>query len=78
MMRDDALNSYIDPVVTEMTGMQHIPISHVWSMDKSESKEFIAEKILSQVCSTDKGESESVIINESSTEERESGSVCKV
>ena len=35
MMRTYALNLEIDPVRTEMTGMKQIPISHVFSTDKS-------------------------------------------
>ena len=34
MMRADALNSYNYPVRTEMTGMKHIPNSHVCSTDE--------------------------------------------
>ena len=30
MVRSDAFNSYIDSVLTEMTGMQQIPILHVF------------------------------------------------
>ena len=33
MMRADALNSHIYPFTMELTGMEHIPISHVCSMD---------------------------------------------
>ena len=50
MMRDDALNSHVDPVRTEMTSMQQILISHVCDSYKSESKGIIAYKISSQVC----------------------------
>ena len=57
-----------------MTRTKHIPISHVCSMYDIESKEVPADKNLLQVCSTDKGESESVIVDEISTEE--SGSEC--
>ena len=46
MMRYDAINSYIDPVRTKMNGTKHILISHVFSMDKSESKEFLTKKNL--------------------------------
>ena len=75
MMRDDTLNFHVDPVRTEITGTQQIPISHVFDSDKSKSKEVLADKHLSQVYSTDEGESENVIFNENSTEERESESV---
>ena len=35
MMIADALNSHVYPVRTEMTGLKHIPISHVCYMGKS-------------------------------------------
>ena len=60
-----------------MTGTQQIPILHIFDLDKSESKENIADKNLSQVCSTDEDKSESVIADESSTEESEAESVHK-
>ena len=77
MMRADALNSHIDPVRTETTGTQHIPISHVCDSDKSESKEILADETLLKVCYTDESESENITANESSTEESESESVRK-
>ena len=54
MMRADALNSDNYPVRTEMTGMQQILISHIWSTDKRESKELLVEKHLSLISSMDK------------------------
>ena len=47
--RDDALNSHIDPVRTEITGMKQIPISHVCSSDESKPKGIIPDEKLSQV-----------------------------
>ena len=47
-------------------------ISHVCDLDKIESKGIIAEKNLLQVFSMDDSDSESVIIDESSTEESKS------
>ena len=44
MMRADAHNFHVDPVKTEMTNTQHISISHVCDLDKSESKEILVEK----------------------------------
>ena len=44
MMRDDALNLDIDPVITEITGKQYIPISHVCSNNNRKSKEFLEGK----------------------------------
>ena len=35
MMRADNLNSHVDPVRTEMTGMQQVPILHVCDLDES-------------------------------------------
>ena len=67
MMRADTLNLHVDPVIIEMTGMQHIPISHLSGSDKRKSKDFLSEENLLQVCSMDKGESERVISNESTT-----------
>ena len=78
MMRDDALNSCIDPVRTEMTVMQQILILHVCSTYESESKEFILDKNFSQVYSTDEGESESTVFDKSYTEESKSESVQKI
>ena len=57
MMRPDARNLHIGPVRTEMTGTQQIPISHVCELDERKSKYFLVDENLSQVCSTDKGES---------------------
>ena len=61
-----------------MNSTQQIPISHVCSADESESKEFLTEKTLSQVYSTDEGKLESIIVDESSTEKRGSESVHKI
>ena len=77
MMRDDASNLHVDPVRMEMTGTQQIPISCVCESDQIKPKDILAKKNISQVCSTDEGESESVIFNESSTEDNESESVHK-
>ena len=77
MMRSDALNLHVDPVITEMTSMQHILISHVYDSDQSKSKEIPADKTLSPYCSTDKSESEIIIVDESYTEESESESAHK-
>ena len=76
-MRADALNLHVDPVRTEMTAPQKIPISHICDAGESESKYILADKNVSQVYSTDDGELESVIFDGSSTEESESESVHK-
>ena len=65
-MRPYALNSHIEPVRTEITTMQQITISQVCSLYKIKSKGIIAEEKVSQVCSTDKSESERFIVNGSS------------
>ena len=71
MMRSDALNLHIYAVRTEITGTKQILTSHICSMDESESEEFLVDKNLSQVYSTDEDESKSIISDESSTEESE-------
>ena len=57
--------------------MKHIPILPIVSMDKSESKELLADKDLSQICSTDEGKPESVIVDEIPMEESKSECVHK-
>ena len=71
IMRSDVLNLHVYPVITEMTGARHIPISHICSIYNRKSKYFLTDENLSRVCSTDKGESKSVISNASSTENSE-------
>ena len=73
MMRADVLNFQVYPVRTEMTGTQQIPISHVFYTDESESKEFLVDETLSQVCSTNEYGSKIFIAEEISTEESISG-----
>ena len=68
MMRDDAFNSYVYPVRTEMTA----PSSHIYSMEESELKKFLVNKTLSQSCSTDEDEPKGIIVDECSTEDDES------
>ena len=63
-IRADAFNLNVDPVRTEITGTQQIPISHVCDLGESESNEILADENFPQVCSTDKSEPESVIVNE--------------
>ena len=43
-----------------------------FSMDNSELKEFLFDETLLQICSTDKEESKSIIVDECSTEKYES------
>ena len=71
MMRDNDSNSHVDPVITEMDVTQQIPILHVCDLGERISKTILAKKNWSQVCSTDKRESESIIVAESSREEIE-------
>ena len=52
MVRDNLLSLHIDPVRTKMTGTQHVPILHVCSMYIRESKDFLADEKLSQICFT--------------------------
>ena len=77
MIRADAINLYVDPVVTKVIGTQHILILHVCDSDESWSKWIPVNAILLQVYSTDKSVSESVIVDESSTEESKSESIHK-
>ena len=77
MTRSYAFNLHINPVRTEMTDTQQIPISHVFSSDESQPEGIIAEEKLLQVCSTDKIKPEIVIVNESSTKGSGSESIHK-
>ena len=76
-MRADALNSDNYPVRTEIIGRKQISTLHVCSTDKSELKEFLVDKTLSQIYSTDKDESKGIIVDECYTEEDESEFVCE-
>ena len=67
MMKADAFNSHVDPVITKINGTQQILISHICDSDESESKTIIIDKNLSEVYSTDETKSESVIVDECST-----------
>ena len=49
MMRSYTYNLHVDPVRTEMSGTQQIPILHVCDLDKSESKEILAENIIASL-----------------------------
>ena len=69
MTRADVLNLHVYPVRTEMTATKHILTLHIFSMDKSELKEFLDDKTLSQICSTDKDRSRGIIVDKCSTEE---------
>ena len=55
-----------------MTGTKQIPILYVCYMGERKSKEFLIDKTLSQVCSTDEDKSKGIIVDESSMEESES------
>ena len=72
MMGADAINFHVDPVRMEMTGTQQILILHFCKSYDNESKQILADKKISQVCSTDQGDSEIVIVDKSSKEEGES------
>ena len=54
-----------------MTATKQIPISHVFSTDKRKLEEFLFDKTLSQVYSTEQDKSKGIIVNECSTEEGE-------
>ena len=77
MMRSDAINLDNYPVRTEISVAKHILISQVCYTGDSKSREFQVDENLSQVCSSDKDESKSIINNESYREESESEYVHK-
>ena len=77
IIRADALNSRVYPLRTEITGLKHILVLYVCSMDNSKSKELIVDENLLQVCYTDKSESKIIIFNKSSIEESKSECVHK-
>ena len=54
MMRADELNLHVNPVRMEMTSMKKIPISHAFYYEDRKQKRILADKNLSQVCSTGK------------------------
>ena len=72
MMRADALNSHIYPVIMEMNGTKQILILHAYSKDERKLKEFLDDKQLSHISSTDNNKSKGIIVKECSTEEDES------
>ena len=53
MMRADALNSEDYPVRMEMIVTKQMSTSHIYSTDESELKDFLVDKTLSQICSTE-------------------------
>ena len=72
MMRSDALKFHVYPVWTEIKGTEQILILHVCCRDNIKSEDFLVGETLSQVCSMDEDKSKSIIVDEISTEERES------
>ena len=56
MIRADELNLHVYPVRTEMTNTKQILVSHVCFTDESELKDFLVNKTLSQIFSTDEDE----------------------
>ena len=62
MMRSGVLNSHIYPVRTEMTGLKHIQILHVCSMDFNKSKEFLVDKNIAFLFHGE-GKNKSIIID---------------
>ena len=67
MMRTDAVNLQVYPVITEVTGTQQIPTSHIYFTDDTELKEFLVRKTLLHVYSTDEDKSKGIIVDEIST-----------
>ena len=72
MTRADSFNLHVYPVRTEMTATKQIPVSHVCSTDNSELNEFIVNKTLSHIFSTDEEKSKGIIVDECSMEEDKS------
>ena len=72
MMITDTFNLHVGPVRTEITGTQQIPILQVCDLEKRKSKLIPSGENLLQFFSTNERESESVIVDEISTEEIES------
>ena len=68
MMRADDLNLHVYPVITKMIATKQIPVLHVCSMDERKSKEFLFNKNIPQICSTNDEESKG-IVDKFSTEE---------
>ena len=60
-----------------MNSKKHILTSHICSTVKSKLKEFLVDKKLLQIYSTDKEESKGIIVDKCSTEEDESECVYK-
>ena len=72
MLRSDALNSHVYPIITYMTARKQIPILYVCCTEKIELKKFLVDETLSQICSTDEDESKGISVDECYTEEEES------
>ena len=65
MIRADALNLHVYPVITEITALS----LQVCSTEESELKEFLVNENLLQSCYTGKDESKGIIVNDCSTDE---------
>ena len=63
-MRAGALNSEVYPVRTYMTDTKQIPNSDVCSTHDGKLKEFLVDKTLLQICSTDTDGSKGISVNE--------------
>ena len=59
MMRADAINLHVYPVITEMTALS----SHICYTDEDKSKGIIVHETLSQGCSMEKEKSKGIIVN---------------
>ena len=60
-----------------MTATKTIPTLHICSTGEIKLKEFLVDKTLSQIFSTDEDKSKGIIVNKFSTEEDESECVHK-
>ena len=63
MMRADVLNLHVYLVKTEMIATKQILALHVYSTDESKLKEFLVDKIVLQICSTEEDESKGIIVD---------------
>ena len=55
-----------------MTATKQIPTSYICSTENRELKEFLVDKTLSHICSTDKDKTKGITVGDCSTEEDKS------
>ena len=77
MTREDALNLHVDPVKQKLMASNIFRPCTFMIWTRADQKRSLKGKTLLKVCSTDKSKSQTVIGDESSTEDRKSESVHK-